>query len=1573
MLLNFSATKLLLLIFIFHRYFQITGFTVFQNLYKNSKNSFAHSFLLIFSFFILFGTYSNSNAQQRLQQLPKGQLLNVNPQNYISKKLTSHNIKSQIVFSDNFESENDSWIFSGTWQIVDGNHFKSSDKNTSKYVRLTRNNRYSNNSTDWLISTSIFLPLLKSKKSKLKLIFWECFETESGYDHGRIMLSTDFGKTWITIDDRSGKSDWREHLLDITDFQGQTIKIAFFFSSDESETFSGWMVDDLRIVEIYEEPLNATLLSLNHQNFPFIYMNVGVDTFGTGFPDLPQSSFSVHENNTLQTDYFEVTQPDVGDGVRLADIVFVLDITGSMEEEINSVKENMITFINALEASDVNFRVGIVEYADDNYVFNNGNLYSSTSTIINTINDIRLGENGLGNGVEWPEDGFDALKSAMLLNFRPGSQRIFIMLTDAPCHFDGDESIYTSQSDGNVTDYTRDTIIAELKANNITVYCVAADIGTDTGGYNNYNYQYNGPGSITEETNGKWFDIYSNFNDIILDIEATISNQYVIRYRSSNPVSDGTERYVEIQVSYHGNTSSCKGSYIPGSAPTIQRTSSTKELHNRAWAEYSLLTIEVEINDLVYPYVEHALLYFKSTSASNYQSVSMSNIAETTWKANIPTGYVVNPGIDYFITATDGENTVSDPSVDATENPYQLAVLPNVAPSINHIPITKLVPNQKITISADIIDNTNSLIGASVYYRKTGQLSYRLIEMEKSSSSNFFCEIPASDATTDGIDYYIKAWDDFGVSSYHGTYDNPHRITTSAGKIQLLNIYVKQKDELNFKPYSPRLSLGISKNDEVRFEGTVVDENNIPIPWNDITVYDPLLYNNETHSNGKLNILTDENGKFYYPSFTDAIQLESITPGVLTYWFKIKNNDSAIPFALIVNDKSLTVKEINNYLRRFTSSIPEIIDIQLDTSKSGPFSNLFIPAESYPINDNCLDDIENNNFFLFYSVCYSGPTDENFLLTKDYDSGWLKRGFNLYHQRVESVLQNLPERFEMIMPYNGMTSSLSKGLELQDYNPFETSNLIWYVGEGLVCASTLIPTGVTQVVGPVGCAALKIHLAKDAIKSTVTSDILQEPFGVNGNNELDESLELVVDVGTLLYDVKDLPKHVQHWHNPKNYMHGLPYGRIRAGAEMISDAVDIGQTSIESWKYEQVVGSYYLNSNNFYKGSQIENITYIPSGEFESEPIHHLNYQFTRSNAPYLIFDEVKFDNTENPNYLYINVTSTRPFYLQGTTIETTPEIIIDTKSYGMENITPLNTAPFQYQSTISVYELPFFHVGDPEYWTESIYCTGSNFETRWGECIGGFCGDTELKLELEFQNSKSLKKTSRKTTSKAILLLPANTFGEHNIFTSISLTSYNRYANKSQKNLKALSNAILVNTNSQQFEKSAVLNLPFFSNTYLEITPNINIYYHPLNGSKWEKLQTTVNYKDSTFSSTINEEGIYALLEEISYQIGPSTNNELNSKYIYCFPNPFNPFNKYCTIRYSIKEAGNITIKIYDAANSLVKNLITNSPKNASMELAEIWDGKNENGDIVANGVYFYVIESSTGEKAVGKVAVLR
>ncbi|NOZ60130.1 MAG: T9SS type A sorting domain-containing protein [Calditrichaeota bacterium] len=76
----------------------------------------------------------------------------------------------------------------------------------------------------------------------------------------------------------------------------------------------------------------------------------------------------------------------------------------------------------------------------------------------------------------------------------------------------------------------------------------------------------------------------------------------------------------------------------------------------------------------------------------------------------------------------------------------------------------------------------------------------------------------------------------------------------------------------------------------------------------------------------------------------------------------------------------------------------------------------------------------------------------------------------------------------------------------------------------------------------------------------------------------------------------------------------------------------------------------------------------------------------------------------------------------------------------------------------------------------------------------------------------------------------------------------------------------------------------------------------------------------------------------------------ELNQNY----PNPFNPET---TIRFQLPVSSNVTLKIYDLLGNEICTLI-DGDKVAGVHSA-IWDGKNNSGQKVASGIYFYQIKA--------------
>ncbi|MCK5241935.1 T9SS type A sorting domain-containing protein [bacterium] len=90
-------------------------------------------------------------------------------------------------------------------------------------------------------------------------------------------------------------------------------------------------------------------------------------------------------------------------------------------------------------------------------------------------------------------------------------------------------------------------------------------------------------------------------------------------------------------------------------------------------------------------------------------------------------------------------------------------------------------------------------------------------------------------------------------------------------------------------------------------------------------------------------------------------------------------------------------------------------------------------------------------------------------------------------------------------------------------------------------------------------------------------------------------------------------------------------------------------------------------------------------------------------------------------------------------------------------------------------------------------------------------------------------------------------------------------------------------------------------------------------------------------------------------------------------YPNPFNPAqNQTTSINYYLEEASDVEIRVYDPFGRLVlgKDLKKDDTDRISQTATQyggaeyVWDGKNGEGRVVANGIYFVRILAKTGSK---------
>jgi hypothetical protein len=253
----------------------------------------------------------------------------------------------------------------------------------------------------------------------------------------------------------------------------------------------------------------------------------------------------------------------VGQG-RPVDIVFVLDVTESMQPYIDAVKQNVIAFAQDLQANSRDYRLGLVTFED--YVVSaypdcNCAYRNSFTSDVKQFTDW-VGTLHAGGGGDIPEDQLDALAYAAKFPFRPEAEGIIIIVTDAPPHHDGDGSADTAHDQAfwdhhthgvQVTDLTGSKVAEQLKKNGLTLYGVVPPpfIAPE--------YQ-----EIVDATHGRSYNIITEegrFASLVREIGHSIATEYSLTYRTPRPIEDGTNRSVELKIDYNGESGGAETSY----------------------------------------------------------------------------------------------------------------------------------------------------------------------------------------------------------------------------------------------------------------------------------------------------------------------------------------------------------------------------------------------------------------------------------------------------------------------------------------------------------------------------------------------------------------------------------------------------------------------------------------------------------------------------------------------------------------------------------------------------------------------------------------------------------------------------------------------------------------------------------------------------------------------------------------------------------------------------------------------------------------------------------------------------
>jgi Ca-activated chloride channel family protein len=146
------------------------------------------------------------------------------------------------------------------------------------------------------------------------------------------------------------------------------------------------------------------------------------------------------------------------------DLVFVLDVSGSMQKEINGVRSSIVEFTRQSKASGVPMRFALVTFRDLTYD-------QGTEVIQVFTSDPMVFSSGMtrlrasGGGDNSGESSLDGLKVAAGLAFDPASRRVVVLITDETWH----------EPDGQIV--SASGLASELRAGGIESVHVVASSG----------------------------------------------------------------------------------------------------------------------------------------------------------------------------------------------------------------------------------------------------------------------------------------------------------------------------------------------------------------------------------------------------------------------------------------------------------------------------------------------------------------------------------------------------------------------------------------------------------------------------------------------------------------------------------------------------------------------------------------------------------------------------------------------------------------------------------------------------------------------------------------------------------------------------------------------------------------------------------------------------------------------------------------------------------------------------------------------------------------------------------------
>ena len=185
-----------------------------------------------------------------------------------------------------------------------------------------------------------------------------------------------------------------------------------------------------------------------------------------------------------------------------ADIVFVIDTTGSMSDAINNVVSNIDSFVDTLQSEySVKANFALIDYKDITCGENTTLIQNGSSAWFSDVSSFKSKINGLivDGGGDGPETPIDGLAMAQKLDFRQNANKFVILVTDADY-----------KNDNNYGIASMDEMEKVLEDSGIVTSVISSNF---------YESLYH---NLYTNTGGVFGNIYGDFKSVLLQLADNI-------------------------------------------------------------------------------------------------------------------------------------------------------------------------------------------------------------------------------------------------------------------------------------------------------------------------------------------------------------------------------------------------------------------------------------------------------------------------------------------------------------------------------------------------------------------------------------------------------------------------------------------------------------------------------------------------------------------------------------------------------------------------------------------------------------------------------------------------------------------------------------------------------------------------------------------------------------------------------------------------------------------------------------------------------------------------------------------